>query len=604
MEETGFDDANLFDEFCKGFKVTGKATHCNEFPHGFQPPLRSVDDLKQNAVWLRKRSIGKCVGSGNREMDCTVWSKTLKERDCGWICGPFTEQEVDAQLGHSHWLATRRFGLQQPNKVRLIDDCLSSGVNSAFTGTNKLTLMGVDALASLVLCVMISSGGDSFLVEPSPLWHGKLELLGRTVDLESAYKQVAASPEDDWAKIIVVLNPDSGQPAFFVTTALMFGATSSVYSFNRVSKSIWHIACKLFNQWCINYYDDYPCLDPSELVASGAHSFEGLLKALGWRFDSVGPKATKHAQVFDVLGIRVDLSSSHVGSVSLENKPARAERLLEQVSATLTEGRVHSSMAATLRGQLNFAQSFYSICNLKPAMLILSEIANSGWKSRHAKLWAVAAAYLAFALSNSPPRTLSIQDEQRPILIFSDGAWEPESSVKAGAGVVFIDPVSGTRIVNEVSIDPRLLERWLRLGKTQIIAELELLPVLAGLSHYAKAVRGRRVLWFVDNNSVRDMLAKGSSPTLELFTMLVEVGRLTHIVQAMLWYSRVPSKSNIADLLSRQLPEQAAKLIGGVVGPKLFLEEDMIKVCIDATSFIDFMEECCHEVRALSFSTM
>ena len=52
MEETGFDDANLFDEFCKGFKVTGKATHCNEFPHGFQPPLRSVDDLKQNAVWL------------------------------------------------------------------------------------------------------------------------------------------------------------------------------------------------------------------------------------------------------------------------------------------------------------------------------------------------------------------------------------------------------------------------------------------------------------------------------------------------------------------------------------------------------------------------
>ena len=53
-----------------------------------------------------------------------------------------------------------------------------------------------------------------------------------------------------------------------------------------------------------------------------------------------------------------------------------------------------------------------SICNLKPAMLILSGIANSGWKSRHAKLWAVAAAYLAFALNNSPPRTLSIQDEQ------------------------------------------------------------------------------------------------------------------------------------------------------------------------------------------------
>ena len=167
----------------------------------------------------------------------------------------------------------------------------------------------------------------------------------------------------------------------------------------------------------------------------------------------------------------------------------------------------------------------------------------------------------------------------------------PENSVKAGAGIVFVDPVLGTRIVNEVDVDPRLITRWLSMGKTQIIAELELLPVLAGLSHYADAVRGRRVLWFVDNNSVRDMLAKGSSPATQLFTMLVEVGRLTHIVQAMIWYSRVPSKSNIADLPSRQLPEQAARLIKGIVGPKLSLGEDLVKVCVDAASFIDFMEQ-------------
>ncbi|CAK9102393.1 Uncharacterized protein SCF082_LOCUS47864 [Durusdinium trenchii] len=580
LEETSFDDPNLFDEFCKGFKVTGKATHCDEFPHGFQPPLRSVEDLKQNSVWLKKRSIGKCKSSGNLEMDRTVWSKTLKERDCGWICGPFTEQEVDAQLGHSQWLATRRFGLQQPNKVRLIDNCLSSGVNSAFSGTNKLTLLGVDALASLVLCVMncvssstrfnlVLSGGNGVAVEPSPLWGGKLELLGRTVDLESAYKQVAASPDDDWAKVI-------GLAPLQVCTASTVSASQSGTSLVSFSTSGALTTTMTIRVWTQH---------------SGSQSFEGLLKALGWKFDSEGPKATRYNKVFDVLGIRVDLSCSQTGVVTLENKPTRAERLLEQVATTLTEGRVHSSLAATLHGQLNFVQSFYSICNLKPAMMILSDIANSGWKAHHAKLWAIAATYLVYALKNSPPRSLSLQDEQRPILVFSDGAWEPENSVKAGAGIVFVDPVRGTRIVNEVDVDPRLITRWLSMGKTQIIAELELLPVLAGLSHYADAVRGRRVLWFVDNNSVRDMLAKGSSPAIQLFTMLVEVGRLTHIVQAMIWYSRVPSKSNIADLPSRQLPEQAARLIKGIVGPKLSLGEDLVKVCVDAASFIDFMEQ-------------
>lgn len=132
-------------------------------------------------------------------MDLTVWSKTLKERDCGWICGPFSEAEIDNQLGHPNWLATRRFGLQQPNKVRLIDDCLPSGVNSAFSGTNKLTLMGIDALASLVLCAMdcvsntkkfnlVTSNGGTLSVAPSPDWKGSLHLMGRTVDLKSAYR--------------------------------------------------------------------------------------------------------------------------------------------------------------------------------------------------------------------------------------------------------------------------------------------------------------------------------------------------------------------------------------------------------------------------------
>ena len=72
---------------------------------------------------------------------------------------------------------------------------------------------------------------------------------------------------------------------------------------------------------------------------------------------------------------------------------------------------------------------------------------------------------------------------------------------------MFIDPVSGT----EIKIDPRMIQHWQQLGKSQLIAELELLPIAAGLQAFGKHMVGRRVLWFVDNNSVRDILIKGST---------------------------------------------------------------------------------------------
>lgn len=148
--------------------------------------------------------------------------------------------------------------------------------------------------------------------------------------------------------------------------------------------------------------------------------------------------------------------------------------------------------------------------------------------------------------------------------------------------------------MREVEVDQRLLDKWLGIGKVQLITELELLPVLVGMAHYNGEIRGRRVLWFVDNNSVRDMLSKGSSPMIQLFTMLLEVGRLIHQSHTMVWYSRVPSKSNVADFPSRQQPEQAAQLIGGVVGPKLSLKEDLVELCINPDSFFDLMK---HSVK-------
>ena len=61
-------------------------------------------------------------------------------------------------------------------------------------------------------------------------------------------------------------------------------------------------------------------------------------------------------KVFTVLGINMDLSHSKVGRVFFSNKPERVQSLLAAVGDLCKRERVERGEAASLHGQLNFAQ--------------------------------------------------------------------------------------------------------------------------------------------------------------------------------------------------------------------------------------------------------
>ena len=66
--------------------------------------------------------------------DQELWSQAIAEAEDGWLEGPFyLEEEVTSKVGTGDWICTRRFPLKQPNKIRLIDDGLESGLNSAYS---------------------------------------------------------------------------------------------------------------------------------------------------------------------------------------------------------------------------------------------------------------------------------------------------------------------------------------------------------------------------------------------------------------------------------------------------------------------------------------
>ncbi len=184
---------------------------------GLAPAQQSLEQLRSRAVWRRKTSIGKCHSLGDKDADLELWEQSLQEVQSGWLDGPFyDESEVSRRVDTDHWICIRRFPLKQPNKIRLIDDGLESGLSSAYSCYSKLTLMDMDAVVSMtntVLHAFSSKGGFSIMLSTGesnegkvhPTWHNDFTLLGRTLDLKSAYKQLAVSSEQGFVRVMTAL---------------------------------------------------------------------------------------------------------------------------------------------------------------------------------------------------------------------------------------------------------------------------------------------------------------------------------------------------------------------------------------------------------------
>lgn len=111
MEQTGFNDSTLFQEMIDGFDLVGQAPTSGEFPYLHKPAFQSVRELRQKAVWLRQMVIGKRRASDRKDLEVT-WTKTIEERDKGWLEGPFTLDQVKAMMHGDEWIVTRRFPLR------------------------------------------------------------------------------------------------------------------------------------------------------------------------------------------------------------------------------------------------------------------------------------------------------------------------------------------------------------------------------------------------------------------------------------------------------------------------------------------------------------
>ena len=171
------------------------------------------------------------------------------------------------------------------------------------------------------------------------------QMVGRTFDLKSAYKQFGLRSSDRDLIRIAVNDPSTGRPALFGLNALPFGAVGSVSGFLRVSMATWFIGTVGLNLCWTGYFDDFSTLSRCELRDNTTWAVDSLFNLIGLDYAKEGAKAPEFADVFKMLGVKIDISKVPVSEVRVGHTDERKLELAAEFEAALETKQLSSKNA-------------------------------------------------------------------------------------------------------------------------------------------------------------------------------------------------------------------------------------------------------------------
>ncbi|CAE7340979.1 unnamed protein product [Symbiodinium sp. CCMP2456] len=538
VNETKFPDQDVCQFMEEGVSLVGVEPSSALFPSRPKPMRATPEQLDSQAVWRRRVLLAKPPQILRDEELEILNSETEDECRLGFLEGPFPDEAaVTKRLGTEEWSPSQRFLLFQgeDRKPRVIDNLRDSGVNASFGSTSHLQMHDIDFVTAVAMFVadvwsrhdevrvLLSSG--EVLSGP---WHPdskKAEWAGRCFDLSKAYKQVPVLEESLKYAVIAMPGRDR-QWTFYLARGLPFGGSGSVFAFNKISRALWHIAVEKLRLVTSVFVDDFPTPDLMQTSSSASDSFSRLLTALGW---------------------------THVA-----NKEGRSDRIQALADRMCQDGEDLRQLATSLHGLLNFASGFTLGSSLKPIARTCSRIA-----SRPASFGAEAIKQmndlLKATLSSWRPRKLHMTDPRKPVILYTDGSYE---GGRAMWGAFFIDPESDHKVCLSGLVPSLIRKVWLLQAGEQIICEIELFAVVCAKWVFGRRMANRKAFIFIDNNSALATLVKRNSQSDAMFRLMSLINVMDSVYPVGAWYHRVPSKSNPADLPSRDESDLLCRTFG------------------------------------------
>ena len=217
----------------------------------------------------------------------------------------------------------------------------------------------------------------------------------------------------------------------------------------------------------MEFFDDCTQIEPKETAESADSSIETMLDLLGWQI-SFGEKRLPFAKTFLSLGVLVGLPERGSFEIVLKNKPGRVEAIKEAANKVLSSLRPFGFKdALSFKGKFAFAegQTFGRV--LTPVSKVLSI-----WASEHrarppSEMLRLALSHGVIHLETVGPRVIGPRRPDRPVLVFTDGACEPEGTTVGG---VLVDGSVAQCFGFKVS--EAHVESWeTKLNQTQVIGQ-------------------------------------------------------------------------------------------------------------------------------------
>ena len=542
LDHIGYPDKNLIDDIKQGFRLSGWLSESHVFPKRVRPPENTIEDLKAMSKGLNHSAWARANIKQTDELAASTWEETQAEIQRGWIFQDDIASESD------HILAVC-FGLEQSNKVRVIDDCRP--INRCAGLKEKLKVHSVDRFCALM--------ARAFQLHEAEAEGDFPELLGRTLDLKSAYKQFGVHGSDrDWLRILS-FSPESQKVESMGLNSLPFGAVGSVSGFLRVAISVWTLGLRMLSLCWSCYFDDYPCITRAELCKSTEYAMTSLFQLLGVEYAAEGKKAAPFAPLFKMLGLQVSLSQAKLKFIEVGHTKERQVELCRLIELHLARDSISFKDLERLRGRMVFFEgyAFGRVANW--AHQVLSHEMRG--TQDHVKLGPGirrALEVLRDRVSCALPLQIS-SSKLDTWLIFTDGAFE--AGVGSVGGILFAP--GGHAVEHFGDVVPKEIMQSLMSFSKNPIYELEVMPCLIAALMWRKFLKGVHLVMYLDNEAARTAFLRGSGATDASELLVRRFLQVEMEDQWSVWFARVPTHSNPADSPSR-LQFTEAEAIGSV----------------------------------------
>ena len=164
-----------------------------------------------------------------------------------------------------------------------------------------------------------------------------------------------------------------------------------------------------------------------------------FFKLVGWDFAESGSKAPEFAELFQALGVMIDVRMLHEGMVTVGNTEARRLELFQVLQSVLDARCLTRHHALKLRDRLQFAAGNLFGRIARSSFAIITQHAYSGVSSKLDPRSVMALQLHVRLLQHSRPHELRAS-ANNVWFIQTDACYEPgDDEVFAGVGAVLFD---------------------------------------------------------------------------------------------------------------------------------------------------------------------